>query len=148
MKVVLLQHVRNVGQKGEIKEVSDGYFQNFLSPQRLAVPATSSQVNHIHNQQAKATEKLEAIKESALSIKGKIDGKTLSLACKASEAGKLYASLHEKDLNAAIRRDFNVDLPDKQVVLSEPIKSTGDYSFTVRLHKEVTATLTAHVTAE
>lgn len=148
MKVVFLKPVRNVAQQGEIKEVSDGYYQNFLAPQKLAVPATQSQVTHIHNQQAKATEKLEAMKESALSIKAKVEGKTVTIACKAGETGKLYASIHEKDIGEAMKRDLNVDVPVKSIKLKEAIKALGAYPVSVQLYKDVSANFQANVIAQ
>ncbi|MFA5789420.1 MAG: 50S ribosomal protein L9 [Candidatus Gracilibacteria bacterium] len=148
MKVVLLTHVRNLGQKGEIKEVSTGYYQNFLAPRKLAMPATDSQVSHIRAQQSKATEKLETMKESALSVKAKVDGKTVTLQAKAGETGKLYASLHEKDIAAAMKRDLNVEIPEKQIKLKEAIKALGAYPISVKLYKEISANFQVNVIAE
>lgn len=148
MKVVFLTHVRNVGQKGEIKEVSDGYYQNFLAPQKLAIPATNSQVSHIRAQQSKATEKLEAMKESALSVKAKVEGKTVTIQGKAGDSGKLYASIHEKDIAAAMKRDLNVEVPEKQIKLKESIKTLGAYSVSVKLYQEISANFQVNVIAE
>ena len=148
MKVVFLKAVKNVAQQGEIKEVSDGYYQNFLVPQKLAVPATGSQVTHIHNQQAKATEKLEAMKESALSIKSKIEGKTVTIGAIASEVGKLYASIHEKDIAEAMKRDLNVDVPVKSIKLREAIKTQGASPVSVHLYKDISANFQVNVIAQ
>ncbi len=147
MKVVLLEHVRNVGQKGEIKEVSEGYYQNFLYPRRLAMPATQSQVGHIRAQQAKATEKLEAMKESALSVKAKLEGKTVTIQSKASDAGKLFAAIHEKDVMEAVKRDLNVEIPEKQLKLREPIKALGAFPVSASLYKEISANFQVNVVA-
>ena len=146
MKVILLTHVKNLGQKGEIKEVSDGYFQNFLAPRRWAAPAMTSQVNHIHAQQAKAVERLEGIKESALAIQKKIEGKTLELKEKASEAGKLYASVHTKEIAKALKDQLQVEISEKNIEL-EPIKTTGTFTVLVKLFKDTSATVTLHVRA-
>lgn len=96
MKAILLTHVKNIGQKGEVINVSDGYFQNFLLPKHLAIKATDSQIEHVKNQKEKAVEKLENMKESAMAIKERIDGKSIKIQGKVSESGKLYASLKEK----------------------------------------------------
>jgi large subunit ribosomal protein L9 len=148
MKVVLCTLVKNLGQKGEIKEVSDGYFQNFLAPRKLAVPATSSQVGHVRAQQAKAVEKLETIKESALSVKAKLEGKTVTIQGKASETGKLYASLHEKDIAKAVQAQLLVDIPEKQINLAEPIKSLGVVPVSAQLFKDISTNFLIHVIAE
>ncbi|MFA5855547.1 MAG: 50S ribosomal protein L9 [Candidatus Gracilibacteria bacterium] len=147
MKVILLSHIKNVGQKGEVLNVSDGYFQNFLLPRRLAIKATDSQVEHMQNQQSKAVEKLENMKESAQSIKERIDGKTLNISEKAGESGKLYASLREKEVAAAILKDLKVDLSEKHIHLSDQIKSAGSYAAEIDLFKGVKATININVTA-
>lgn len=141
MKVVLLTNVRNCGQKGEIKEVSDGYYQNFLAPRNLAVTASNSQVNHVRAQQAKATEKLENMKESALAVKEKIQGKTVRILAKASETGKLYASLHAKELAQAVKEILNVEIPEKQIQVKEPIKNIGETNVTIQLYKDISANI-------
>ncbi len=146
MKVILLAHVKNIGQKGDIKEVSDGYYQNFLAPRKLAAPAVASQVGHIHAQQAKAVERLENIKESASAVKARLEGKELTLTEKASEAGKLYASVHGKEIAKALREQLQLDVPEKNIEV-EAIKTTGDFSVTVKLFKDTSATFTLHVRA-
>jgi len=146
MKVILLGHVKNVGQKGEIKEVPNGYYHNFLAPRKLAAPATATQVEHIHAQQAKAVEKLEMIKESAEAVKAKVEGKTVEISVKASEAGKLYASIHAKEVAQIIRSQLNVEIPEKNIEM-ESIKATGNFAVKLKLFKGLDAQLTVHVTA-
>ena len=147
MKVILLSHIKTVGQKGEVLNVSDGYFQNFLLPRRLAIKATDSQARHMQNQQSKAVEKLENMKESALTIKERIDGKTLNISEKAGESGKLYAAIREKEVAAAILKDLKVDLAEKHIHLSDQIKSAGSYTAEIDLFKGVKATININVTA-
>ncbi len=146
MKALLLGHVKGLGQKGELKEVSDGYFQNFLMPRGLAVPATGGQVKHIHAQQAKAVEKLENMKESALAVKARIEGHELTILEKASEAGKLYAALHTKEVVSALESQLGVQVSEKAISL-DPIKNTGDYTVSLALFKGVQATVHLHVRA-
>lgn len=146
MKVILTTHIKGVGQKGDIKEVSDGYFQNFLAPRKWAVQATSGQVNQVTAQKAKAVEKLENMKESALAVKEKIDGKTITLNEKASESGKLYATLHGKDVSIAIQKELNVQIPEKQIHM-ESVKNTGTFTVDIELYKGIKASLTLHVLA-
>ena len=146
MKVILTTHVKGIAQKGDVKEVSDGYFKNFLLPKKLAVQATSGQVNLVNAQKAKAVEKLENMKESALSIKSKVEGKTLTLNEKVSEAGKLYAALHSKEVKNALKQQLGVDVPEKQIVM-DAVKNAGSFPIELHLHKEVKASLTLQVLA-
>lgn len=147
MKAVLIQNVKGLGQKGEVKEVNPGYFRNFLEPRKLAVAATGKQVAHVQAQKAKATEKLENIKESAESIKKKIDGKVIELSEKASEKGKLFAAVSNKEVAEHLKSELKVDIPAKQIKM-ETIKEEGEYKAKVELHKDVTAEITLNVTAE
>lgn len=148
MKVILLNHVKGLGQKGEVKDVSEGYFRNMLSPRRLAAIANSGTISQIKNQQAKATEKLEAMKESAQSIRTKINGKTVNLSEKVGESGSLYASVSTKEVAAAIKDQLKADIPAKKIAMDDHIKSVGEYKITIKLHKEVSANLTLNVSAK
>jgi large subunit ribosomal protein L9 len=147
MKALLLQNVKDLGQRGEVVNVSDGYFRNFLAPRKLAGVATKKQVSHINSQKAKAVEKLEGMKESAESVKAKIDGKTLELKEKISDAGHLYAAVSAKEVAALLKAELKVDVPAKQIKM-DTIKDLGEHKATINLHKEVTAEITLNVVAE
>jgi large subunit ribosomal protein L9 len=147
MKIILLKNVKDLGQKGEVLDVSQGHFQNFLAPQNLATLATEKQVTHIQAQKAKATEKLEDLKESAESIKAKIDGKTIELKEKAGEGRHLYAAVSAKEIAEHLKSELKVDVPAKQIKM-ETIKEPGEFTAEIKLHKEVTASITLNVTAE
>lgn len=146
MKVILTSHIKGLGQKGDVKDVSDGYFQNFLAPRKLATQATLGKVNLAQAQKAKAVEKLENIKESALAVKERIDAKTIELKEKSSESGKLYAAIHGKELRIALKTQFGADIPEKQFKM-DPIKNTGSYTIEVDLFKNLKATIKVIVTA-
>lgn len=148
MKVILTQHIRGIGQKGDVKDVSEGYFRNFLAAKKLAVPADDKQLAHIQSQKSKQNEKLEAMKESAMSVKEKINEKVITIEEKASESGKLFAAVSKKEICAAIQKDLNVTIPEKQFELAEQIKMVGEYSIQIPLYKEVTAKLTINVKAK
>ncbi len=147
MKVLLLSHIKGLGQKGEVKDVSEGYFLNRLQPQKLATVATQNAVQHMQNQKEKATEKLEMIKESALSIKERLHGKTLEIQERASESGKLYASVSAKEIATALEKQFKVEIPTKNIQMEAQIKEAGLFPLRISLHKEVFADLNVHVTS-
>lgn len=148
MKVILLQHIRGMGQKGDVKEVSEGYFRNFLAPKKLAVSADDKQLAHIQSQKSKQNEKLEAMKESAMSVREKIHDKTVVIEEKASETGKLFAAVSKKEICEIISRDLNVTLTEKQFELKEQIKTVGDYEIEIPLYKDITAKLRINVKAK
>jgi len=143
-----MQHVKGLGQKGEIKDVNEGYFRNFLSRQNLAREATSSAVKHINAQKTKAVEKLEGLKESALSVKTKIEGKSVTLVEKVSDSGKLYGSVSDKEVAEALKTQLKAVVPVKRLQVPDHIKEVGEYEVTAKLHNEVSANFTLNVTAK
>ncbi len=147
MKVLLLNHVKGLGQKGEVKEVSEGYFLNSLAPRKLATTATANAVQHMKNQKEKAMEKLEMLKESAESIKGRLHEKTLELKERASESGKLYASVSAQEIALGIKTQFKVEIPVKSIQLEAHIKEAGTFKIRILLYKDVFADLNIHVTS-
>lgn len=146
MKVILLSHIKGMGQKGDVKEVSEGYFRNFLRPRNLATVAVGKAVAHVQAQEAKATEKLENMKESAQSVKAKIDGKTIEVTEKASETGKLYAAVSAKEVAQLLKTELKVDVPAKQIKM-DTIKEAGQYKVELDLYKGITAEVNLNVTA-
>ena len=146
MKALLIANVKGLGQKGDVVETSPGYFRNFLMPQKLATSAGQTQVAHVNAQKAKATEKLENMKESAESVKSKIDGKTVEVEEKASETGKLYAAVSGKEVAEILKAELKVDVPAKQIKM-DTIKEAGEYKVTADLYKGVSAEVTLKVTA-
>ncbi len=147
MKVLLLANVKGMGQKGDVVETNEGYFRNFLMPRKLATMATTSQVAHVKAQKEKAVEKLENMKESAMSVKTRIDGKTVELKEKASDSGKLYAAVSSKEVVDILKTELKVDVPVKNITM-DTIKEAGEYKITVELYKDVTAQITLNVTTE
>ncbi len=145
MKVVLLQHVTGLGQKGDVKEVSTGYFQNFLKKRNLAQEASESVLRHVNNQKAKSEERLQNFKESAEALKAKIEGKTIILKEKVSDSGTLYASVTAKEVSEALKEQHKALLPANSLRLPSHIKELGQYEVTAVLYKEITANFTLHV---
>lgn len=147
MKALLLANVKGLGQKGDVVETNEGYFRNFLMPRKLATTATKTQVAHVNAQKAKAVEKLENMKESAESVKAKIDGKTVEMKEKASDTGKLYAAVSTKEVAGVLKKELKVDVPAKKIEM-DTIKEAGEYKVKVELYKGVKAEITLNVTTE
>ncbi len=130
MKVILLKDVKGRGFKGSVIEISDGYANNFLFPQALAVPATQAAMDKLRAQEAK-TARLAAREEKAAREAAKaMEGLELTVAAKADEKGTLYAAVSAKDVVKAARAE-GVSLKPEYVVFSKPIKQTGVYMLTV-----------------
>ena len=148
MKVILLNDVKALGKKGELKEVSVGYARNFLFPKKLAVEATPGNLKNLEVEKARRKHKQARDEETARELATELDGLALTFQTKAGEGGKLFGSITGKDIVERIQEKTKLEIDKKQLNLSEPIKAMGEHEVTVHLYRGVTATLKILVTAE
>ena len=145
MKVILLQDVKPHGKKGDLVEVSDGYARNVLIRKKQAMEATKSNINDWKlkqaNQKRVAEENLAAAKELA----EKVSEWTVETKIKAGEGGRTFGSVSTKEIAQAVKEQYGQDVDKKKIIIDEPIKSLGNHEVTVKLHPQVSATLTVHV---
>jgi large subunit ribosomal protein L9 len=147
MKVILMTDVPALGHRGETRDVANGYARNFLLPRKLAVPATAANMKNVeHLKRQRAKEEHRAL-ETAKATAARIDALTLALRARASDDGRLYGSVSAQDVVEFLEK-HQVPVEKRRVQLDEPIKAVGEYQVPVRLHADVTATLTVSVTAE
>ncbi|MDO5140227.1 MAG: 50S ribosomal protein L9 [Eubacteriales bacterium] len=144
MLVILITDVKSLGKKGTIVNVNDSYARNYIIPRKLGVEATKANLNDLKLQNAN-TEKLEAARlANARDMKAAIDGRTVSIAIKSGKDGKLFGSVTGKEVADAIDSAFSVSIDKKKIVM-DPIKTTGEHQITIKLHKDVTASVTVKV---
>ena len=144
MQVILITDVKSLGKKGTIVNVNDSYARNYIIPRKLGVEATKANLNDLKLQNAN-TEKLEAARlANARDMKAAIDGRTVSIAIKSGTDGKLFGSVTGKEVADAIDSAFSVSIDKKKIVM-DPIKTTGEHQITIKLHKDVTASVTVKV---
>lgn len=148
MKVILTQDVKSLGKKGEIVNVSDGYARNFVLPKGLGLEANSKNLNDLKLQKANdekvAKEQLEAAKELA----GVLETKEVIVTMKSGEGGKTFGSISSKEIAQEAKKQCDLELDKKKIVLPEPIKSLGVYEVGVKLHPKVTGKLKVKVVEE
>jgi large subunit ribosomal protein L9 len=128
MKVILLQFVRGVGEKGDIVEVSDGYAQNALMPRGLAKAATNTAVNKIQQDQASKLNKAEKEKERTLDALMNIQGKTVVIKEKLNEKGSLYHALGLKEIIRAVHDQLGISTPNNLYTEKYALKESGNYT--------------------
>ena len=132
MKVILTKDVEKLGKSGELKTVSDGYAQNFLIPQSLAVPAAGGAYRAWQHDIASREDKRKREREDAEVAATRIASTTLTMGVKVGEGGKLYGSITSKDIADALgRRGIIVDR--HKVDLDEPLKSLGTYKVAIKV---------------
>jgi len=147
MKVILLDAIKGIGERGEIKKVADGYARNFLMPRGLVLPATKenqSQLSEILAVSARQGEKKNA---AANELAEFINSHPVVLRRKSADGTKLFGSVSSRDIATAIaEKGTNID--HRQIELESPIKQPGHYTVKVRISSEVTTELTVTVEAE
>ena len=148
MKVILLEDVKSLGKKGEIVNVNDGYARNFILPKKLGLEATSKNLNDLklqkQNDEKVAQEKLDAAKALAEKIKEK----SITVKIQAGVEGKVFGSISSKEIATEAKKQLNMDIDKKKIVIPDAIKSLGTYNVNIKLHKDVTATLSVKVEAK
>lgn len=147
MEVILKEDVVNLGHRGDVVKVADGYGRNFLLPRKLALQATLANKAVIEQMKHAAARRSAAEKEQAEQQVPVIEAVALSFTRKSGEHGHLFGSVTSADIAAGLAaKGFEVDR--RKIQLSEPLKSTGDYSVAIKLHREVTAHVKVVVAAE
>ena len=148
MKVILLKDVKGQGKKGEVKEVSEGYANNFLFKQGLAAPASSGNVKTLEVQKASEVKKKEKEKADAQALGEKIKELTLVMKHKAGEGGRLFGSITTKQIAEELEKAYKISIDKRKMQMEDPIKSLGGYQLPIKLHPEVTTTLRVQVNEE
>jgi large subunit ribosomal protein L9 len=147
VKVILREQVDNLGDRGEIVTVAPGYARNYLLPKGYAYEATPGNLKQIeHQRRAWAAVEGREI-EAAEALARKIGAETLTLTKKAGESGTLYGSVTNAELAELLGRR-GLDIDRRRIVLEEPIKTLGEHTVKVKLHKRVSGLVQLEVVAE
>lgn len=147
MKVILLRDIPKIGKKYEVKEVSEGYAQNFLFPKKYAEIATPSKVAKLEEQKLASTATQQLHHELFVKTITSLDGVVLTLQAKVNDKGHLYEGLHKDEVIAALLEQKGVRLSADHVALAQPLKTVGEHAIVVGT-KEVSATITVAIQAQ
>jgi large subunit ribosomal protein L9 len=147
MEIILREHVENVGKRGEIVKVADGYARNYLLPRKLALPATAGNKMHVERER-KIMEAREAEeKGQADAIAARLRAIEILIARRVGDTEQLYGSVTAVDIADFLKaKGFDVDR--RKLILPEPIKAIGEHTVPLKLHREVTVPLTVKVVKE
>lgn len=148
MKVILIKDAPGIGKKGELKEVSEGYANNFLIKKGFAQAATVE----IQAKLAKEAKEAVAKKQREISrfetLKNDIEKRTFTLTVKVGDKGQIFSGVHEKDIAAAINKVMNSSVEKNQVTLSKPIKEIGEHIVKLKLAPNISANIKINVQAQ
>ena len=141
MKVIFLEDVKGRGKKGEVKEVPDGYANNFLIKNKKAEPATNANVSALRGQKKAADREAAEEKAEAEALKAKLeDDKTVvELKAKAGTDGRLFGAISSKQVVEALEKQFGLKIDKRKMDMKEPIRALGYRTVTVKLHHDVEA---------
>ena len=147
MEVILREHVDNLGRRGEIVKVADGYARNYLLPRKLALLATEGNKKQIERERAKFEAKEADEKKVVEAFAERLNGVEVVIARKVGETDALYGSVTTADIAEALAaKGFDID--KRKLQLPEPLKRIGEVKVPVKLHREVTVPITVRVVAE
>ena len=147
MEVILKEDVVNLGHRGDLVKVADGYGRNFLLPRKLALQATTANKAVIEQMKASAARRSATEKVQAEELLTKLEPVVLAFTRKSGESGQLFGSVTSADIAAELAaRGFEIDR--RKISLNEPIKALGNHEVAVRLHREVTAHVKVKVLGE
>lgn len=147
MEVILLQDVKALGKKGEVVKVSDGYARNFILPKKLGLEANKQNLYDLQLQKAAEEKRQKEILEEARELGKKVESISIKLNIKAGEGGRTFGSVSTKEIAAAVKEQFGIELDKKKLILNDPIKNAGVYSVPVKLHPQVTVEMKVTVNA-
>jgi large subunit ribosomal protein L9 len=147
MEVILREHVDNLGRRGEVVKVADGYARNYLLPRKLALLATEGNKQQIERERAKFEVKEAEEQKIAEAVRDRLANIEIVIVRKVGETEALYGSVTSTDIAEALAAK-GVDIDRRKLQLAEPIKKIGEVDVPIRLHRDVTAQLKVKVVPE
>jgi large subunit ribosomal protein L9 len=148
MKIVLRSDVDNLGKKGDLVDVADGYARNYLVPRGLALRATKGIEKQADAMRRNRDARDRREREAAQALAAQFEGKTVEVKARAGAEGKLFGSVTASDIAAAIQAQTGAQLDRRKIGLEDSLKELGPVDVAVRLHPDVVATVHVEVVAE
>lgn len=147
MKVILTQDIKGVGKKDEIINANDGYARNFLLPRKMAVEANSKNMSLLQGRKDSANFKKEQEKENAIKTQEKLSKIMLTIKVKSGENGKIFGSITSKEITAELKKQHNIEIDKKKILLKESIKELGTFNVQIKLYESVIGNLKIEIIA-
>ena len=147
MKVILQQDVKNVGKKGDIVEVSEGYGRNFLLPKKIAITANAANENVAKAKAGSAARKKAQDTDEAKLMAAQLAKVTVTIPVKIGSNGRLFGSVTGKDISEALKKQFSIEVDKRKISLKTEVTGTGSYEAVIKVHPEITSTIKVEITA-
>jgi large subunit ribosomal protein L9 len=147
VKIILRKDVATLGDAGEVVAVKNGYANNYLIPQGMAIRATDGTIKALETEKKQQARKIELQRKSARELATRIEQMTLKVLAKAGEFGKLFGTVTVSDIAEALKAQ-GVEIDRRKITLEAPIKSLGKYEADAKLFSDVVVKLNIEVEAE
>jgi large subunit ribosomal protein L9 len=147
MEIILQEDIEKLGTRGQVVTVKEGYARNYLLPQKLAIPANASNMKRLEKMRAAFAKKEATERESAQQQAAQLASVALKLSRKAGENDQLFGSVTTADIAEALKAQ-GYEIDKRKIQLNDPIKLVGEYPITLKLYRDVTATVTLTVERE
>ncbi len=145
MKVILLKDVKGTGKKGEVKEVSDGYARNFLIKKGVAVEASQTNMKELDEKEKSKERKALIECEEAVLLGKQMEEINIQIEVKAGEGGRLFGSITSKEIAEQLKKQKNLDIDKRKILMDEPIRTLGSTFVEIKLHQKVTTKIRVDV---
>ncbi len=147
MKVILRNNVATLGDAGDVVAVKNGYANNFLIPQGIAIRATEGTLKALETEKKQQTKKIELQRKSAREHAQKIEQLSLKVYAKAGDSGKLFGTVTSADIADALKAQ-GIDIDRRKITSEEPIKTLGKYEADAKIFQDITVKVHFEVEAE
>jgi large subunit ribosomal protein L9 len=138
MEVILKEDINSLGSRGDVVKVAEGYGRNYLLPRKLAIQASEGNKKVVEQMKASAVRRSAKEKAGAEALAAQFEGVSITFQRRSSENDQLFGSVTSGDIaDALAKKGFDVDR--RKIQLHEPLKSLGEFTLPIKLHKEVTA---------
>ena len=141
MKVILLSELRGKGGEGDIVDVAQGYAENYLFPQRIAIAATKGNIKQLEERRHNIAKREEQRVADAEATKTALEGKTVTVEAKVGEEGQLFGSVTTAMIADAVKDQLDIEIDRKRIERTANIKTAGVHKVNVNLYREISATL-------
>ena len=145
MNVILLKDVKGTGKKGEVKEVSDGYARNFLINKGVAVEASQTNMKELDEKEKSKERKALIEYEEAVLLGKQMEEINIQIEVKAGEGGRLFGSITSKEIAEQLKKQKNLDIDKRKILMDEPIRTLGSTFVEIKLHQKVTTKIRVDV---
>jgi large subunit ribosomal protein L9 len=148
VKVIFLKEVKGKGNKGDVKNVSDGYARNYLLKNNIAQEATAGNLKALEAKKKKNEQQEQEEKEEAMDVRDKLADLTIEMKAKSGDSGRLFGSITSKQIAEALNKQHGYKVDKRKLELDQPIRELGYTTVPVKLHPEVSGSVKVHVTEQ